>query len=257
MSGQEKVFWGFLRPQDNPGRSLELNPSFIEMPRAEIYLASCMHILRTAYGFAESVNRGTALDREGAELPLYSYAAIEYLNQFDFRAKRVFEFGAGGSTLFWMRRALEVISVESDQTWCEKLRPQLSANAQLVYAEGDNFPFSIGQFDGVFDVIVVDGAGYRYDCAVEAVEKLARGGIIILDNADWHPDTAAMLKKSGLLQVDMTGFKPCYSHTSTTSIFFERTFDFPTLAGRQPAFGLGAKPLHSAEWDRPTAKRPV
>jgi hypothetical protein len=257
MSDDEKLYWGFLTARDNPGKSLGLNPNFLEMPRAEMYLASCMYILRSAYGFVESINRGTATGPDGADLPLYTYAAIEYLNQFDFTSKRVFEFGAGGSTLYWMRRAREVVSVENNQGWCDRLRPQLSPNTQLVFAEGDTFPLSIRQFDGTFDVIVVDGAGYRYDCAAEAVTRLADGGIVILDNSDWHPNTAALLKGSGLLQVDMTGFKPCYSHTSTTSIFFDREFDFPTLATRQPAYGFGAKNLQSTEWDQPVARRPA
>ncbi len=254
MNEPEKLYWGFLTERDNPGRDLAANPNFVEMSRAEMFLASCVNILRNEYGFLESLRRGSAVDRDGAELPLYTYGAIEYLVQFDFSAKRVFEFGAGGSTLFWMRRAREVISVESDQQWCEKLEPKLAGNARLLFAQGDDFPCSIGRVSGDFDVIVVDGAGYRYDCAAQAVGRLASGGIIILDNADWHPSTAAMLKGKGLLQVDMTGFKPCYSHTSTTSIFFDRRFDFPTIADRQPGYGVGAKHIHSAEWDRPCAK---
>ena len=254
MTEQEKLYWGFLRQQDNPGKDLDLNPNFIEMPREEMFLASCMSILRTVYGYSESVRLGHAVDRNGAELPLYTYSAIEYLDQFDFSQKRVFEFGAGASTLYWMRRAREVVSVDNNKAWCDKLAPQLTGNARVLFAEGTALPATIRQFEGSFDVVVVDSGGYRYDSAREALAKLAPGGLVILDNSDWHPATAALLKQGGLLQVDMTGFKPCYSHTSTTSLFFHRAFDFPTVAERQPVFGLGAKRLHSADWDRPAEK---
>jgi len=252
MNAFKKTFWGFIDPGNEPTEPLEINPSFVEMTKGEMFLASCTNILRYSYGFIDTVETDRAVDKDGNELPLYTYPAIEYLTQFEFGNKRVFEFGAGGSTIFWMKRAKEVFSVENNHEWIKELRPRLGENASILAAEGSDFPRKIREVNGLFDVIVVDGAGFRYDCAVEALEKLARGGMIILDNSDWHFNTAAMLKDSGLLQVDMTGFKPCYSHTSTTSIFFHREFNFPTTTSRQPAYGLGAKRQHSAEWDRPS-----
>ena len=245
--------WGSIEPGDQPLETFALNPNFIEMNRGEMFLAACANILRHSYGFLETVEQGRALDKEGNDLPLYTYPAIEYLTQFDFSAKRVFEFGAGGSTIFWMKRASEVISVENNPDWVRELTPRLSANAKVLSVQGDEFPKTIRDQEGVFDVIVVDSAGYRYDCAVESVGKLAAGGMIILDNSDWHFNTAAMLKGSGLIQVDMTGFKPTYSHTSTTSIFLHREFDFSTVGNRQPAYGIGAKRIHSTDWDKPSA----
>ncbi|MFQ5635406.1 MAG: O-methyltransferase [Gammaproteobacteria bacterium] len=244
-------YWGFAVPNQNQTHDLGLDPNLIGMSRSEMFLASCTNILRNTYGFMESVEIGAAVDHRGQPLPLYTYPAIEYLVQLDVGDKRVFEFGSGGSTIFWMKRAGEVVTVENNRDWCDKLSPQLNERVRLIYAEGDDFPRTIRDADGEFDVIIVDGAGYRYDCAAEAVAKLARGGLIVLDNSDWHPNTAALLKQSGLLQVDMTGFKPSYSHTSTTSLFFHREFDFPAIGDRQPAYGMGAKCLHSVEWDKP------
>ena len=223
MSSNTK-FWGLVGPRPDQTEDLSINPSVIEMSSAELYLASCMNIFRRCYGFVESTERGSAVSSDGDELPLYTYPAIEYLTQFDLSEKRVFEFGAGASTIFFMKRAKQVVSVENLRDWYQKLAPQLSDNVELLFAEGDAYPQKIRETEGLFDVIVVDGAGYRYDSAVEAIPKLAEGGIIILDNSDWHFNTAALLKNSGLLQVDMTGFKPTYFHTSTTSIFFHRSF---------------------------------
>jgi hypothetical protein len=253
MKKQEAKFWGFVDSSHEPPEKLAINPQFVEMSKSEMFLASCTNILRNLYGFIQSVEQGGAFDKEGNELPLYTYPTIEYLTQFDFSEKRVFEFGSGGSTLFWMRRSKEVISAENHLEWSRKLTHQLNERARIVHAEGPEFPRAISTVDGYFDVIVVDSSGMRFDCAVQALEKLAPGGIIILDNSDWHFNTAAMLKKAGLLQVDMTGFKPSYSHTSTTSIFFHREFDFPIIAERQPIHGIGAKNLHSAEWDKPAS----
>ena len=250
------MFWATMTPQKGKEDELKRHPDVIDMSKGEIFLAACMNIFRQAYGFVAATDQGAAQDNQGEYLPLYTYPAIEYLVQFDFSQKRVFEFGAGVSTMFWMKRAKSVLSIESDLSWFNKVKSQVTDNVTLRHVTGDAYPFTINQAEGVFDVIIVDGAGYRYDCAQQALAKLAPGGLIVLDNADWHHHTAAMLKASGLLQIDMSGFKPCESHTSTTSLFLDRQFDFPTIKNRQPDFAMGAKRLHSTDWDKPYAKSP-
>lgn len=79
--------------------------------------------------------------------------------------------------------------------------------------------------------------------------------MVILDNSYWHPMSAGVLKKSGLIQVNFSGFKVTESHTSTTSISLLRDFDFPTILPMQPACRIGAKRIISG-WDRPCAKKP-
>jgi hypothetical protein len=249
------VFWGGFNENQASGDRLKRHPEAIEMSKPEMFLASCINILRNVYGFNASVEAGFATDAKGNPLPLYTYPTIEYLVQFDLKDKTVFEFGAGASTLFWQERAKQVVSVENNQDWYQRLKPKLKTNATLLLATGDAFPWAIESLPQQFDIIVIDGAGYRYDCAVAALTKLAAGGMVILDNADWHPNTAAVLKQAGLLQVDMTGFKPCECHTSTTSVFFKRDFAFNTISNRQPEYGKGAKLIHSVDWDKPYAKR--
>jgi hypothetical protein len=253
--GEKSRFWGYIDERGHNRAEIARNLAFVELPESQMNLAACMYILGEKYGFVKSLRQGMTVDEDGEYLPMYTYPAIEYLEQFDITDKRLFEFGAGASTLFWMNRAQSVTSVENDQSWIEQLGEKVDENVELVFAEGDAFPLTIRETDGKFDLIIVDGAGYRYDCAVEALDKLASGGVIVLDNSDWYPNTAAMLKQSGLLQVDMTGFKPGYSHTSTTSLFLHREFDFPTIRDRQPAYGIGAKHIHSVEWDTPKIDR--
>lgn len=249
------MFWGNFSNAQSSDDRLKRHPGAIEMSKSEMFLASCSNILRNAYGFFRSTEQGVAVDEQGNYLPLYTYPAIEYLIQFDFRNKRIFEYGAGMSTLFWMERAEIVVSAENNAEWYNSLIPKLNNKVKLILAQGDMFPFVLEQQQGEFDLIVIDGAGYRFDSAAVALTKLARGGAIVLDNADWHPNTARLLREGGLIQVDMSGFKPCECHTSTTSIFLHRDFNFPTLDSRQPAYAKGAKLIHSEDWDKPYAKR--
>src|SRR4030095_1446538 len=53
------------------------------------------------------------------ELPWFSYGAIEFLENYLQNETRVFEFGSGGSTLFFAQRAQSVVAVEDNAHWCE------------------------------------------------------------------------------------------------------------------------------------------
>lgn len=256
MNETNKACWGRFTAPPAELRELERRPDVITMSRGEMYLAACSDILRHGHGFVAATDADAPTDAQGNWMPLFTYPCIEYIRQFDLRTKTVFEWGSGASTLYWMQRAASVTSVENNPQWHERISRMTNGAVRLILEESDRFPFRIRDEAGAFDVIVIDAFGYRYDCAVEATRKLAPGGMIILDNAEWHPMTAEMLKKSGLIQVDFSGFKATESHTSTTSVFLHRAFDFPTLEATQPAYCIGAKRLLS-EWDHPYAKPPA
>lgn len=250
-----KTLWGCFTAEDVQTHSLELRPDVVAMSRGEMYLASCSNILRYGHGFVAATNASEPRDGAGNWIPLFTYPCVEYLQQFDLRQKRVFEWGSGASTLYWMQRAKSVTSIENNRKWFDTMSGMKNENVRLIFDETDRFPFQIRDVAEEFDVIVIDSYGYRYDCAAEAVGKLAPGGMIILDNSDWHPACAGLLKQSGLIQVDFSGFKVTESHASTTSVFLHRDFDFPTLQSRQPAYCVGAKPIVSG-WDKPYAEPP-
>ena len=49
--------------------------------------------------------------------PWISFSAIELLKKITRPDMRVFEYGSGGSTMFWISRVKELISVEHDLSW--------------------------------------------------------------------------------------------------------------------------------------------
>lgn len=254
-SEASKTLWGCFSAEDIKAHSLALRPDVVAMSRGEMYLASCSNILRYGHGFVASTNLSEPKDASGNWIPLFTYPCIEYLQQFELSGKRVFEWGSGASTLYWMQRAKTVTSIENNRQWFEAMSSMKNEKVKLILDETDGFPFRIRKEPDKFDVIVIDSYGYRYDCAVEAIQRVAVGGMIILDNSDWHPMTAGVLKKSGLIQVDFSGFKVTESHASTTSVFLRRDFDFQTSQSRQPAYCVGAKQIISG-WDKPYAKPP-
>jgi predicted O-methyltransferase YrrM len=208
-------------------------------------------VLWRDYAHLNSVRTQRAVDRSGNPLPWYTYPAIEFLQQLDFSQKTVFEYGSGMSTLYWAARAARVVSVEDDEQWFHKVKSLAPANVEVVFEPDlSKFADTIQSRDERYDVIVVDGPARgrtRLKCSRAAVDRLREGGLVILDNSDWLPESARLLRDSTLLEVDMTGFAPICGHVQTTSLFFDRRFNVQPLGDRQPMPGIGSR---DANWER-------
>ena len=203
-------------------------------------------IWQQEFGIERSINDKICVDKDGHPIPWYTYPAIEYLNQFDYSSKNIFEYGCGNSSLYWASRAATVTSVEDNQEWYKKWQNELQAsNLEILYREESKaYENAIFEKDILFDVIVIDGKR-RERCSITALKKLSSNGIIILDDSDRintsqeYIQAVSTLKEANLLQVDFYGFCPMNNYTKTTSIFFRRSFDFKTLHEIQPINGWG------------------
>lgn len=201
---------------------------------------------RKDFGIERTIDEKVCLDRDGNPIPWYTYPAIEYLSQFDYSQKKIFEFGCGNSSLFWARRAEKVVSIEDNLQWFEKWQGEFrEENLDVRWRdEGEGYYNAIFEDGQQYDVIVIDGKR-RADCARCAVRALAPGGLIILDDSDRintsqeYKDAVAALREAGLLQVDFYGFCPMNCYTKATSLFFSRDFDFVSRHDVQPVNGWG------------------
>lgn len=146
------------------------------------------------------------------EIPWMPFEAIEYLEQICLKNFKVFEFGTGGSSLFFLAHASEVVSVEHDDKWFEvvscKIKsthsnrwkgylkpPVLEGNVELLdrYKSSDvlfashnfqDYCSAIDVFsDEYFDLILIDGRA-RVGCFLHAHSKVKKGGYIVLDNSE-------------------------------------------------------------------------
>jgi len=101
-------------------------------PPENVYHANdLMHLFLQPVGWLQSKVEQAPVGGDGQPLPWFTYGAIELLQQVVRPDDRVFEFGAGYSTLWWQKNVAEVYSVEHDGQWCERLRPLLKSNAHL------------------------------------------------------------------------------------------------------------------------------
>jgi hypothetical protein len=137
------------------------------------------------------------------ERPWISYDAQAVLGRFLRREHAVLEFGSGMSTVWYARRAGQVVSIEDDQGWFGAVSARLEALGNVDYRFAvDRSGYTALDPDRTYDLIMIDGR-WRDDCARVAIDRLRPGGIIYLDNCDMRVD-------------ELTGDIPLASHTLRT-----------------------------------------
>lgn len=155
-------------------------------------------------------------------LPWITFDAIREVEQRVHSGQRVFEYGAGHSTVYWVTRGVELSSVEDNAEWFAMVKkavgdsPGISLSFETVKEE---YVGKIDAFPGQFDVVVVDGS-HRKACIAAAVPKLKSGGLLIVDNTDWHWMSRGDLPiPSDWTKRVHSGSAPFIGHTSQTTIW--------------------------------------
>lgn len=151
------------------------------------------------------------------ELPWLTFAVIRFLEQTLTKNMRVFEYGSGGSTLFLAKRVKELVSVEQDPKWAERVEKMIEKkgykNCSLYLVEPvidsdylnrdpsdpDGYVSAFQHYEGksfkeyvsiidkypdnYFDFVIIDGRA-RPSCFMHAVRKVKKMGFIVLDNSE-------------------------------------------------------------------------
>lgn len=78
-------------------------------------------------GWQHSVVRQRSVNADGP-VPWITYPALRLLERVVRPHFRVFEYGAGHSSLWWARRVREIVSVEHDPAWAEEIGADAPAN---------------------------------------------------------------------------------------------------------------------------------
>ena len=175
-------------------------------------------------GWTKSFRTRTSVDKDARPLPWISYPCIAFLEPRVRSDMVVFEYGCGNSTLWWAQRVARVVSCEHDAAWYEKVKKELPANVELVYAPLDDDTGYVGEaarHPGMFDILVIDGRR-RVACARNALSALKPSGIILWDNTerDEYREGLDFLRQNGFRHVDFAGMGPITEYASTTSIFY-------------------------------------
>ncbi len=119
---------------------------------------------------------------------------------------KILEFGSGNSTVYFSKLTDNLYSVEHNIRWYNEIKPQLNNKVKYILSKVDYVPqpskdeifyncktieelFTAPIPDEYFDIIIIDGI-HRVNCAYASLNKLKKGGILILDDSNRieHPD---------------------------------------------------------------------
>lgn len=182
------------------------------------------------------------------QTPWLPFKAREWLRRHVSSDTTVFEYGSGGSTLFFVRHAGTVISVEHDAAWFALVSHALAASGMSNYNHllrepealapgheeltclGSRRPeFSDHSFaryvrsidaypDLSLDLVLVDGRA-RLACLDRALPKVRDGGYLLLDNAEREEYAQARTTLARFPRLDLEGLAPYRTYHWRTSIW--------------------------------------
>lgn len=211
---------------------LEQNPKIKYLPIPKLRFVWAMlqfPLLRSAQsqvGWFKSSWENASINKQGNPIPWLTYPAIHFLES---RSRQltnidVFEYGSGNSTLWWAKKARFITSVEYYDKWYRKMSEVTPKNVSLLFAENNNlhdFANTILKSKKRYDVIIVDGRD-RVRCALNAIERLKKYGVIIWDNSERkrYQKGIKKLHELGFKQIEFFGPVPIDNKLETTSVFY-------------------------------------
>jgi Methyltransferase domain len=170
--------------------------------------------------------------------PWWNPRAIRYLAEQLPTGGQVFEWGSGGSTVWFARHGQSVTAVESEPGWAARVRKG-GTGAVVRYIPGrdegrmrselqlrdhgehffDDYVDAVNDYpDGCFDVVVVDGL-CRKECARLAAVKVKPGGIVVVDDTNWDFLSECLKPFQGWETRRICGFKYMAAEVAETSFF--------------------------------------
>jgi hypothetical protein len=181
-------------------------------------------------GWSESRRRGRSFSAAGEPVPWLGYPVLEWLSSVVDPEMKVFEYGAGHSTLWFAPRVRELVSTEHDTGWSATVSKLLPTNAEVslrrtggdatLGAHPDEYVDHLREYPaGHFDLILIDGMA-RADCVTAALELAGPETAIVLDNADRprYREAVERLAAARLCEVDFVGIAPGETNLSCTTV---------------------------------------
>jgi hypothetical protein len=176
-------------------------------------------------------------------IPWITFACSRWLGRHLDTHHKVFEYGSGGSTKWFAERVSELVSVEHNPAWYEKVSKSLRffINTTILlrvpslkiseFEPARSFTFeehreldfqdyveSINSFpNNYFDVIFIDGRA-REACLKAAIPKLKSGGFVVLDNSERERYVSAYTKLGYKVHKHFLGIGPGLRSVWRTSV---------------------------------------
>jgi precorrin-6B methylase 2 len=183
-------------------------------------------------GWYDTYRKKKPVDINKDPIPWVTYSYIDFIKPFLTKNKTVFEYGSGYSSMFYASKVHKLITIEHDEAWYQKLKPELAENVDITFVGlTEAYPKAILEHDELFDIIVIDGRK-RIECIRYAVKKIKAEGVIVLDDSerDKYKEGIQYLKDQGFMKIDFWGISPAYFHNKCTTVFSK---DFNAFLSQQ------------------------
>jgi len=188
------------------------------------------HGLRThalkQIGWNETRRRKKAVLHE-LPIPWWTYASIQYVDQTVSTKSRILEIGGGNSSLYWMGRGNQLVTLETDPNWIDVLtldqRFDLEKHQIIHIPKEDLGSISKELNNQLFDVVINDGSGDRASIGEYLATKVNENGILIWDNSERESDDNAIkhLKLNGWDTLEFYGIGPINAYAWKTTILYK------------------------------------
>jgi hypothetical protein len=124
----------------------------------------------------------------GLIMPWFNREALDFIKTLNISQWKVFEWGAGYSTLWWQNYVKRITTIEHFSVWYNAIKYKVKPNCQLylrklIKCKPCPYTTAINETDDLYDCIVIDGRN-RVLCAKNVLKHVAPLGYIILDNSE-------------------------------------------------------------------------
>ncbi|MEM6820583.1 MAG: hypothetical protein AAF558_01400 [Verrucomicrobiota bacterium] len=182
--------------------------------------------------FTESLPKeNTPID---LQLPWISSTAIDFLKDFVSSEHNVVEFGGGGSTLFFSKRANHLVCIETDPGWAKTLSTAIENRkldnvdlrvfslppSEYSTEEEDAYISQLGE--NFYDIVLIDcfdfNSNLRKSCFYASEDHIRPGGIIVVDDS-WAYHSLRSQNRAKRWQ-EFKSIGPCRPGITTTDVYF-------------------------------------
>ncbi len=133
-----------------------------------------------------------------AGFPWINYSVIQFLHDSINPNMKVLEFGAGGSSIFFLNRSVNLFSIEHERAWIHEVKKRVSSSHSAKWSpclvlskDKDKSVPNVDDYlaplqkisNASLDLVFVDGR-HRVESIKRSMNLLKDGGVMILDNSD-------------------------------------------------------------------------
>jgi tRNA A58 N-methylase Trm61 len=138
----------------------------------------------------------------------------------------IFEYGSGSSTLYFGSKVGEVMSVEYDPKWFDKVQGLIdgTTNVEVHFIDLKGPYVDAIEVLGKgkkFDLVIVDGRE-RVACAIKAFDFVSQNGVVLLDDTHrkHYQDAFDFYRSKGWKALTFSGLKPTGFGMDQSTLFY-------------------------------------